>query len=53
MEKICLDGNYEDIELKLSLGKMILAQAKAVEKRVPILLIFAEIFKKSSNIKDF
>ena len=32
VEKICLEGNYEDIELELSSGKMILAQAKAVEK---------------------
>lgn len=32
VEKICLEGNYEDIKLELSSGKMILAQAKAVEK---------------------
>lgn len=32
VEKIRLEGNYEDIELELSSGEMILAQAKAVEK---------------------
>lgn len=32
VEKIRLEGNYEDIELELSSGKMVLAQAKAVEK---------------------
>lgn len=32
VEKICLEGNYEDIELELSSGKMILAQAKSVVK---------------------
>lgn len=32
VEKLRLEGNYEDIELELSSGEMILAQAKAVEK---------------------
>jgi len=32
VEKLSLEGNYEDIELELSSGEMILAQAKAVEK---------------------
>lgn len=32
VEQLRLEGNYEDIELELSTGEMILAQAKAVEK---------------------
>lgn len=32
VEKLRLEGNYEDIELELSSGEMVLAQAKAVEK---------------------
>ena len=32
MKSIKLEGNYEDIEIELDDGKMILAQAKAVEK---------------------
>ena len=32
VENLRLEGNYEDIELELSSGEMILAQAKAVEK---------------------
>lgn len=32
VERLRLEGNYEDIELELSSGEMILAQAKAVEK---------------------
>lgn len=31
VEKLRLEGNYEDIELELSSGEMVLAQAKAVE----------------------
>ncbi len=32
VEKLRLEGDYEDIELELSSGEMVLAQAKAVEK---------------------
>lgn len=32
VENLRLEGNYEDIEIELSSGEMILAQAKAVEK---------------------
>lgn len=32
VEKMCLEGNYEDIEIQLNTGEMVMAQAKAVEK---------------------
>ena len=32
VEKIRLEGNYEDIEIQLNSGEMVMAQAKAVEK---------------------
>ena len=47
VEKICLEGNYEDIELELSSGKMILAQAKAVEKASSDFVNVRKNFKKA------
>lgn len=32
VEKMRLEGNYEDIEIQLNTGEMVMAQAKAVEK---------------------
>ena len=32
VKSLCLEGNYEDIEIELNNGQYILAQAKAVEK---------------------
>ena len=37
VNRLRLEGNYEDIELELNTGEMILAQAKAVEKILPFL----------------
>lgn len=38
-----LEGNYEDIEVKLNDGEYILAQAKSIEKVVQIFIMYVKI----------